>query len=249
MSFSAIIPARFGSTRFPGKPLAVIDTKPMVQHVYERCREANADRVIVATDDRRIEKTVLDFGGEVCLTSEHHESGTTRLAEVIETLNIDDNQIIVNVQGDEPFIPAANIRQVAENLIQCSEAKVATLSEEITNFNDLKNPNIVKVVTNKVGLALYFSRAMIPFDRDLNLVGNQSIELMRNLFRHIGIYAYRAGFVREYVALPASDMENIEKLEQLRVLWHGYNIHVAKAIEPPPIGIDTPEDLKKLANS
>lgn len=248
MSFIVIIPARYQSSRFPGKPLVDIHGKPMVQHVYEKSVKAGALKTIVATDDERIEKAVKAFDGEVCMTRSDHESGTERLAEVVEKLQLPDDQIVVNVQGDEPFIPAENIRQVADNLAQSSRAKMATLSVAITEAEEVLNPNAVKVVTDNQGYALYFSRATIPYDRDRFMVNgrqNTAITEVGDFYqRHIGIYAYSAGFIKEYVQLDASPIEQIESLEQLRVLWHGFDIHVAEAKVSPPAGIDTPEDLK-----
>ncbi len=246
MDFSVIIPARFGSTRFPGKPLADIKGKPMVQHVYERAIESGASRVIVATDDARIAKVVSDFGGQYCMTGAHHESGTERLAEVIDVEGWLPQDIIVNVQGDEPFIPAENIQQVAENLHQHRDAEMATLSVPIQDVEEVFNPNVVKVVTDKLGYALYFSRSVIPYDRARFLDADSIDEVGEFYHRHIGIYAYRAGFIKQYVNMAPSGLEQIESLEQLRVLWHGEKIHVETARQAPPVGIDTPEDLKRL---
>jgi 3-deoxy-manno-octulosonate cytidylyltransferase (CMP-KDO synthetase) len=243
--FTVIVPARYNSSRFPGKPLVEIHGKPMVQHVCERAAEANASRIIVATDDLRIANVVQGFGGEVCMTSCHHQSGTERLAEVSERLKLSDNEIIVNVQGDEPFIPATNIRQVAFNLAERSRYQMATLAAVVSETVDIDNPNAVKVVTDSDGKALYFSRASIPFDRDGHRQNNVSRSL-QVMWRHIGIYAYRAGYIRQYVAYAASPLEAIEQLEQLRALWYGDAIHVALAHQAPPIGIDTPEDLQRL---
>ncbi len=240
MSFTVIIPARYQSTRLPGKPLADICGKPMVQWVYEQAQQSGAQQVIVATDDERVEKAVLEFGGQVCMTSAQHQSGTERLAEVIALMGIDEEQIIVNVQGDEPLIPPTIIRQVAENLA-ASQAPMATLAVEIDTEHEVFNPNAVKVVTDQHGYALYFSRASIPWDRD-----NFALEpkvISQPLMRHIGIYAYRAGFINTYIHWQPSPLERIESLEQLRVLWYGEKIHVAVAMQAPPAGVDTPEDL------
>lgn len=238
--FIVIIPARYESSRLPGKPLADIGGKPMVQWVYERAQASGADRIVVATDDDRIKKVVEGFGGEICMTAKHHTSGTERLAEVVETLNFSDDSVIVNVQGDEPMIPSVNISQVAGNLVK-SSVGMATLAEPICSHAELANPNVVKVVTDKDGLALYFSRSVMPFDRD-----GDNTELNFDYLRHIGIYAYRAGFIKQYVSWPASQLEQIESLEQLRVLWQGEKIHVAAAAEPPPAGVDTVEDLEQV---
>ncbi|GAA0852729.1 3-deoxy-manno-octulosonate cytidylyltransferase [Aliiglaciecola litoralis] len=246
MKFTVIIPARYASTRFPGKMLADINGKPMVQHVYERALEAGASRVIVATDDARIAKTVTDFGGNYCMTAAHHESGTERLAEVVDVEGLLAHELVVNVQGDEPFIPAQNIRQVAENLFNYKQAEMATLAVKIDDVEDAFNPNVVKVVTDKMGYALYFSRSPIPYDRSRFMDADTIDEIGDFYLRHIGIYAYRAGFIKQYVNMSPSGLEQIESLEQLRVLWHGERIHVDIAQAAPPTGIDTPEDLERL---
>ncbi|MGB2427768.1 MAG: 3-deoxy-manno-octulosonate cytidylyltransferase [Alteromonas sp.] len=243
--YVVVIPARFASTRFPGKPLAIIQGLPMIQHVYQRAIEAQASRAVVATDDERIAEVVEGFGGEVCLTRPDHQSGTERIAEVVQILGFKDQQIIVNVQGDEPFIPAENIRQVAVNLADRESFAMATLATPLDEVADITNPNAVKVVTDKQGKALYFSRATIPFDRD----GHANQDYQRSLsvmLRHIGVYAYRAEYILRYVAYATSELEVIESLEQLRALYYGDSIHVEHAIAPPPVGIDTPEDLARL---
>lgn len=240
MSFTVVIPARYQSTRLPGKPLADIAGKPMVQWVYEQALQSGAERVIVATDDPRVEQAVQNFGGMVCMTSAEHQSGTERLAEVVALMGIEDDHIIVNVQGDEPLIPPSIIRQVADNL-SSSQAPMATLAVEIDHQDEVFNPNAVKVVVDQEGYALYFSRAAIPWDRDNFALPDKPI--VQPLMRHIGIYAYRAGFINTYIHWQPSILEKIESLEQLRVLWHGEKIHVAVALEAPPAGVDTPEDL------
>lgn len=241
MSFTVVIPARYQSTRLPGKPLADIGGKPMIQWVYEQSLLAGAERVIIATDDARVEQAVKAFGGTVCMTSPDHQSGTERLAEVVALMGIEDDHIIVNVQGDEPLIPPAIVRQVADNLA-ASNAPMATLAVEIDHESEVFNPNAVKVVTDKDGYALYFSRATIPWDRDN--FASQDKTIVQPLMRHIGIYAYRAGFINTYINWQPSLLEKIECLEQLRVLWYGEKIHVAVALEAPPAGVDTPEDLE-----
>ncbi|TDF42030.1 3-deoxy-manno-octulosonate cytidylyltransferase [Alteromonadaceae bacterium M269] len=246
MSFTVIIPARYASSRFPGKPLVDIEGKPMVQHVYERSIESGASQVVVATDDQRIVAAVEQFGGQYCLTSSEHESGTERIAEVIDRLEIGDDEIIVNVQGDEPFIPVANIQQVAKSLSVSQDASMATLAVKIDDVDEVFNPNVVKVVLDKQSNALYFSRSVLPYDRN-RFLGKENIDDVGDFYlRHIGLYAYRAGFVKRYIQMSPSSLEQIESLEQLRVLWHGEKIHVGIAVETPPTGIDTPEDLKRL---
>ena len=246
MSFTVIIPARYASSRFPGKPLVDIEGKPMVQHVYERSIESGASQVVVATDDQRIVAAVEQFGGQYCLTSSEHESGTERIAEVIDRLEIGNDEIIVNVQGDEPFIPVANIQQVAKSLSVSQDASMATLAVKIDDVDEVFNPNVVKVVLDKQSNALYFSRSVLPYDRN-RFLGKENIDDVGDFYlRHIGLYAYRAGFVKRYIQMSPSSLEQIESLEQLRVLWHGEKIHVGIAVETPPTGIDTPEDLKRL---
>lgn len=245
MSFTVVIPARYQSTRLPGKPLADIGGKPMIQWVHEQALQAGADKVIVATDDSRVEQVVKAFGGEVCMTSPDHESGTERLAEVVEKMSIPDDHIIVNVQGDEPLIPPSIIAQVANNLAN-SQAPMATLAVEIEDEAEVFNPNAVKVITDKDGYAMYFSRATIPWDRDNFAARPQAI--VQPLMRHIGIYAYRAGFINTYINWQPTALEKIECLEQLRVLWYGEKIHVEVAKEAPAAGVDTPEDLEVVRN-
>lgn len=243
MSFVAIIPARFASTRLPGKPLVDIQGKPMVVHVMERALESGADRVIVATDNEQVARAVEAAGGEVCMTRADHHSGTERLAEVVDRYQFADDTIIVNVQGDEPMIPPVIIRQVAENLAK-SEAGMATLAVPIETAEEAFNPNAVKVVMDAKGYALYFSRATIPWDRERFATSRE--EIGDTFLRHIGIYGYRAGFIRRYVSWEPSPLEHIELLEQLRVLWYGEKIHVAVAKAIPSVGVDTPEDLARV---
>ncbi|MDO2948484.1 3-deoxy-manno-octulosonate cytidylyltransferase [Aeromonas simiae] len=243
MSFVVIIPARYASTRLPGKPLADIHGKPMVQHVVEKAMQSGAERVIVATDDARVQAALAGSGVEVCMTSADHQSGTERLAEVCRLCGFAADTIIVNVQGDEPLIPPAIIRQVADNLA-AADAPMATLSVPIHDAAEAFNPNAVKVVTDKDGYALYFSRAPIPWERDRFAASHEAIGPWFQ--RHIGIYAYRAGFIERYVQWAPSQLEQIEALEQLRVLWYGEKIHVAEALEAPPVGVDTQADLEKV---
>lgn len=246
MSFIVVIPARYESSRLEGKVLADIEGKPMIQWVVEKAKASGADRVIVATDHQGVAQVVESFGGEVCMTRSDHQSGTERLAEVVELCQFDSEQIIVNVQGDEPFIPADNIAQVAENLANQSKARMATLAVKIDTLEEAFNPNAVKVLTDSEGYALYFSRATIPYDRDRFLNKEQVTEIGDFYLRHIGIYAYQAGFIKDYVSWPASALEKIESLEQLRVLWQGEKIHVDVAEHHLPVeGVDTPEDLEK----
>ena len=244
--FDVIIPARFASSRLPGKPLADIAGKPMVQRVYERARESAAQRVIVATDDMRVADVVRGFGGDVCMTSADHASGTDRLQEVAVNLGVAEDRILVNVQGDEPLIPPAVINQVAQNLAGNPAAGVATLAEPIASAEDFLNPNIVKLVTEASGLARYFSRAPIPWPRDAFALEQQSLPTGLNPRRHIGIYAYRAGLLNLFVSWPMAPLEQFEALEQLRFLYNGHAIHVADACEEVPGGVDTAQDLERM---
>lgn len=247
MSFSVVIPARYASSRFPGKPLADLAGKPMLQHVYERACESEAVRVVIATDDERIAAVARGFGAEVCMTSSDHPSGTDRLQEVVHTLGFYADDIVVNVQGDEPLIPPRIINQVAHNLMALPAAGIATLSEPIETVESLLNPNVVKVVTDHQGMALYFSRAPIPWPRDAFMQGQGEMPEGFSWQRHIGLYAYRVKMLNDFVAWPPASLEQTECLEQLRALWHGVGIHVDAADEAPPAGVDTPEDLARIA--
>ncbi len=242
MSFSVVIPARYGSTRLPGKPLLDIAGKPMVQRVWEQARASDADEVVIATDDERIQSAAEAFGADVCMTSSEHPSGTDRLQEVAAARGWADEHIVVNVQGDEPLIPPVVINQVATNLANHTAAGIATLCERMGECSDLLNPNAVKVVMDARGMALYFSRATIPWPRD---AFNDDRETMPagDWYRHIGIYAYRTGFLHQYVTWPPAPIEQLEQLEQLRALYQGVGIHVARALEEVPAGVDTQEDL------
>ncbi|MEE4150908.1 3-deoxy-manno-octulosonate cytidylyltransferase [Pseudomonas viridiflava] len=244
--FTVVIPARYGSSRFPGKPLKVIAGKPMVQLVWEQARKSSAQRVVVATDDVRIFEACQAFGAEVLMTRDDHNSGTDRLAEVATQLGLAPDAIVVNVQGDEPMIPPAVIDQVASNLAAHPEAGISTLAEPIDDVAALFNPNVVKVSSDINGLALTFSRAPLPWARDALAANRDELPAGVPLRRHIGIYAYRAGFLHDFVSWGPCMLENTENLEQLRALWNGVRIHVADAREAPPAGVDTPEDLERV---
>ena len=245
MSFTVIIPARYASSRLPRKPLADIAGKPMIQHVWEKAQQAGANRVIIATDHEEIEQVAKTFSAEVCMTSTEHNSGTERLAEVIEKMAIADDEIIVNVQGDEPLIPPAIIQQVAQNLSE-NQVNMATLAVKLETKEELFNPNCVKVVTDQKGIALYFSRAAIPFARDHFADCNDAFVANPPYLRHIGIYSYRAKFVNQYIRWQPTVLEKLESLEQLRALWYGEKIHVELAKEAPQVGVDTLEDLERV---
>ncbi len=234
MSFIAVIPARYGAQRLPGKPLLDIAGKPMLQHTWERARASAAAAVYVATDDERIQQAAQGFGAEVIMTSPEHRSGTDRIQEVVTRLGLDNDQVVVNVQADEPMIPPTVIDQVAANLLANPEMGIATLCEVMTSQAEVLDSNAVKVVTAKNGQALYFSRATIPYN------GSASAS---NCYRHIGIYAYRVATLHDFVSWPAAELEVAEKLEQLRALYNGVAIHVAVASERIPAGVDTEADL------
>ncbi|SDK20862.1 3-deoxy-manno-octulosonate cytidylyltransferase [Microbulbifer yueqingensis] len=246
VTFDVVIPARYGSSRLPGKPLADIAGKPMIQRVYERASDSAAERVIVATDDMRVAEAVRAFGGEVCMTAPTHASGTDRLHEVAANLGLEDHRILVNVQGDEPLIPASVINQVAANLAGERRAGVATLAEPISSVEDFLNPNIVKVVAAESGLARYFSRAPVPWPRDAFAIDRSRLPEGFAPRRHIGIYAYRAGLLKQFVGWPQAPLERLESLEQLRFLYHDQDIHVEDACEEVPGGVDTEEDLQRM---
>jgi 3-deoxy-manno-octulosonate cytidylyltransferase (CMP-KDO synthetase) len=244
--FTVVIPARYASSRLPGKPLQDIAGKPMVQHVWEQACKSSAQRVVVATDDVRIVEACRGFGAEVLLTRVEHNSGTDRLAEVAAALGLAPDAIVVNVQGDEPLIPPAIIDQVAANLAANPQAAIATLAEPIEDAATLFNPNVVKVVSDLHGLALTFSRAPLPWARDAFAVDREQLPANVPYRRHIGIYAYRAQFLHDFVAWGPCWLEDGECLEQLRALWHGVRIHVADALQAPPAGVDTQDDLDRV---
>ncbi len=228
-----VVPARYASTRFPGKPLALIAGRSLIERVYRNCACVREAKVVVATDDHRIEKHVRGFGGDVMMTSKRHPSGTDRAAEVARRYRCD---VVINVQGDEPLLPPSVIRKLAEVMKRRSALQMATLCHEISSPRDRSDPNVVKVVMNHEGDALYFSRASIPFGRDASPV---------KAFRHIGIYAYRRRFLLDYVRWPQSALEKVEKLEQLRALERGVKIRVLKT-KYEAIGVDVPADVGKV---
>jgi len=247
MQFIVVIPARYASSRLPGKPLRDIKGKSMIQRVWEQACKSSADRVVIATDDQRIEAVARDFGAEVCITGENHQSGTDRLQEVAIKLNLNAEQIVVNVQGDEPMIPPTVIDQVANNLAENAGAGVASLCEPIDTAEDFVNPNIVKVVVNQNQMASYFSRAPIPWPRGAFNVAQDSVPTVAK--RHIGIYAYRVGCLNQFVEWNVAPLERLESLEQLRFLYNNISIHVADAAESVPGGVDTEDDLNEIIKS
>lgn len=241
--FKVVIPARYASTRLPGKPLREIAGKPMVQWVYERARASGADEICVATDDARIEAACRKFGAHAVLTSASHESGTDRIAEVAEREGWADSSIVVNVQGDEPLLPSALIRQAAELLGKHPLAGIGTLATPIRSLDEFLDPNVVKVACADDGRALYFSRAPIPWTRDGASAGLASQSRFDGALRHLGLYAYRVGVLKRLAALSPSALEQRERLEQLRALENGMVIAVGVAVEQPGPGVDTEQDL------
>jgi 3-deoxy-manno-octulosonate cytidylyltransferase (CMP-KDO synthetase) len=245
-AFKVVIPARYASTRLPAKPLADIAGKPMVVRVVEAALRSAATEVWVATDDERVRDAVASHGYQVLMTDPQHASGTDRLAEVAAALGWGDEEIVVNVQGDEPLIEPALIGGVAAALADDATAAVATAANPLVDPADFFNPNVVKVVSDGQGRALYFSRAPIPWARDAFAASPRQLPDSLGACRHIGIYAYRAGFLRRYGQLTPAPLEAIEALEQLRVLWHGFAIRVVLFDHPPEPGVDTVEDLQRV---
>jgi 3-deoxy-manno-octulosonate cytidylyltransferase (CMP-KDO synthetase) len=237
--FIAVIPARLASTRLPNKPLADIAGKPMVVRVAERALNSGASQVIIAVDDQSIYDACKAYNLNVMLTSKDHPTGTDRLSEIAILLDLADETIVVNVQGDEPLIPPNLITQVAQTLADHPEAKIATAAIEIHDLSEVNNPNVVKVAMDSYGRALYFSRAPIPFSRDPK-------KFQAQCYRHIGMYAYKASFLKAFSKLEPAPIEEAESLEQLRAMWYGYPIQVLLASAAPPPGVDTVEDLERV---
>jgi 3-deoxy-manno-octulosonate cytidylyltransferase (CMP-KDO synthetase) len=246
VSFTVLIPARFASTRLPGKPLLDIVGKPMVIRVAERAQASGAERVVIATDDERIRAAAVQHGIEALLTRGNHATGSDRLAEAAVALRLDDRAIVVNVQGDEPLLEPALIREVADALRAHADASMATACHLIEDPEEGFNTNVVKVVLDHAGYALYFSRATIPWARDAFAVTRGKLPLGLPLYRHYGLYAYRVGFLCHYPSLAPAQIERFEALEQLRALWHGHRIavHITKGTPAP--GVDTQDDLDRV---
>lgn len=246
MDFKVVIPARYASSRLPGKPLLDIGGKPMIQRVYESACDSKASEVVIATDDQRIREAAEGFGAEVCMTAESHRSGTDRIAEVVRRMHWADDTIVVNLQGDEPTMPPALAFQVALDMETHERADITTLATPINEREAMFDPHIVKVVTDANGYALYFSRAPIPWHRDEFINTGSSLPTGVGFARHIGLYAYRAGYLERFVNWPPAPLEQAESLEQLRVLWHGGCIHVSQSKKEPGHGIDTADDLVRV---
>ena len=243
MTFKVVVPARYASVRLPGKPLLDLGGKPMVVRVVEQAIQSGAEEVIVATDYEGIAEEVHKFGYQAVMTREDHASGTDRIAEVVQIMGWDDQAIVVNVQGDEPLISPALIRDVAQDLAHHEQASIATACHPVQDMAAVQASSVVKVVLDKDGYALYFSRASIPYARDAYDAGD-GIPPGLSVYKHIGIYAYRASFLQQYKQLEPSPIERFEALEQLRALWHGYKISVLVAEDAPSIGVDTKADLE-----
>jgi len=246
MKFTVIIPARYASTRFPGKPLADIRGKPMVVRVAEQARKSGAAEVLIATDHAGIAEAVKSHGYEAVMTKTRHATGTDRIAEVAARKRYPAGHIIVNVQGDEPLISPALIRQVATGLARHRDAAMATACHPIRGAHDMANPNVVKVAIDQAGYALYFSRAPIPWARDAFARGVTGVPAGVPAYRHIGLYAYRASFLRQFTRLKPAAIERAEALEQLRALACGFRIHCAVTRAAPHPGVDTPADLRRI---
>ncbi len=246
MSFKVVIPARFASSRLPGKPLADIAGKPMVVRVAEQAAQSGASEILIATDHEDVSTAVKRHGFAALMTRADHASGTDRIAEVAALRGWDDDAIVVNVQGDEPCIEPELINRVARELADDAGAAVATACHPIGSAGEFFNPNVVKVVCDHLGHALYFSRAPIPWPRDAFAGGRERLPQDLPARRHVGIYAYRVAFLRRYGALGEAPLEHFEALEQLRVLWHGFRIRVAEIQQAPEGGVDTAEDLERI---
>jgi len=246
MKVHVVIPARYNSSRLPGKPLLEMLGRPMIWHVYQRAVESGFDSVIVATDDERISSIVEEFGGKVVLTNAEHESGTDRLAEVADKLGFAENDVVVNLQGDEPLVPPSCVNKLADVFNNKQDVDIATLSCPIEKSDDVFNPNVVKVVTRADRQAMYFSRAPIPWHRGVFDEEQENVKLTSNYERHIGMYAYRTNKLKTLSRLPVSALERLESLEQLRALESGMSIYVERLEFLPPHGVDTYQDYEAI---
>jgi len=244
--FRIVIPARMASQRLPGKPLVMINGRTLVEHVYRRARESSASSVVIATDAPEILAAARAFGAEAVMTSADHQSGSDRIAQCIDIMGVADDELVVNLQGDEPLMPAACLDQAAGMLQKVPDADVASLFWPIESAEEVEDSNVVKVVTDRSGRALYFSRSVIPHPRNMSI--RAAMREGGAWYRHIGLYAYRAGALRAFTSIPASPLERLEKLEQLRFLEAGKVIRMERACAFIPPGIDTPEDLERIRN-
>lgn len=246
MSFRVVIPARHGATRLPGKPLREIAGRSMIHHVYQRAVESGADEVVVATDHRAVVDACSGFGATACLTDTDHRSGTDRVAEVAEHYGWPDDAIVVNLQGDEPTMPAENIARVADNLAAHADAEIASLCTPVGTIDEMITPDVVKVVRDARDFALLFSRAPVPWNRDGGFQVDAGMPPGGVWFRHIGLYAYRVASLKAFTAYEPCELESKEMLEQLRAQWYGMRIHVGEALALPGIGVDTEADLERV---
>jgi 3-deoxy-manno-octulosonate cytidylyltransferase (CMP-KDO synthetase) len=244
MVFHVIIPARFAASRLPGKPLLLIEGRPLIQWVWQRAQQAGAASVSIATDDVRIRDAAAGFGAECVMTSPEHASGTDRIAQVVRARALPADDIVVNLQGDEPMMPAPLITQVAAGVAQAADIDIATAIAPIATLSEFLDPNCVKALRARDGRALYFSRAPVPWPRDH--VAGERPQRFEGAWRHIGIYAYRVRSLLEFAARPPTPLELAERLEQLRALEYGMHIHLVALSEPPPAGVDTPQDLERI---
>jgi 3-deoxy-manno-octulosonate cytidylyltransferase (CMP-KDO synthetase) len=242
--FHVIIPARFGSTRLPGKPLLMIGARPIIQWVWQSARASGAASVVIATDDERIRAAVMKFGAECLMTSPQHASGTDRVAEISRAKQLADDDVVVNLQGDEPAMPGEVIAKVARALLDDASSDIATAVAPIESLREFLDPNCVKALRAEDGRALYFSRAPVPWPRD-SIAADQPMAFA-GAWRHIGLYAYRVRSLLQFAAWPPTPLESTEKLEQLRALEHGMRIHLVRLAQSPPAGVDTPADLDRL---
>ena len=245
-NYKIVIPARYSSSRLPGKPLIELCGKPMIQHTYERALETGVKDIVIATDDQRIYDVAIGFGADVVMTNPAHENGTERIAEVAEIKGWDKDDVLVNLQGDEPLVPKALIEQTAQGLLLNPEAGISSICTQIEHAEDAFDPNVVKVVLDCRGFAMYFSRAAIPWDRDLYKNGQDNITKQMPAYRHIGMYGYRVSFLQEYTRMSQCPIEQVECLEQLRALWYGVKIHMGVTTTPPGHGVDTPADIERV---
>jgi len=245
-AYKIVIPARYGSSRLPGKPLVSLAGKPMIQHVYERALATGVKDIVIATDDQRIFDVAQGFGAHVVMTSVDHENGTERIAEVAQKLGWSGDDVIVNVQGDEPLIPRELIELTAKGLLEHPQAGMSSLCTPIESAEDAFDPNAVKVVLDNMGFAMYFSRAPIPWDRDLYKEGQTKVTQVAPVYRHIGMYGYRVSFLQQYSSMEMTALEQAECLEQLRALCYGVKIHMGVIDEPPGHGVDTPDDVARV---
>ena len=245
MNFHVVIPARYDSTRLPGKVLLEIAGQPMIQHVHEKAVLSGAESITIATDDERVAEAAEAFGANVCMTSPDHPSGTERICEAVEAMELDDDEVVIGLQADEPLMPHAVIRSLAEDLIEHDNIHVASVCSPLLSVDDLFNPNIVKVVLNRRQYAMYFSRAPIPWDRE-SFADPSKAQLTEMHYQHLGLYGYRVNFLRKYVDWSASPLETCESLEQLRILWHGGRMHMVVNTSAVSHGVDTQEQYEKM---